>query len=209
MIRGKRRATDSDLKNRESYRELRAKLKIQHPEKQIITILHSSDGKDVFPVGYEVAKTFSRTGEKVLLIDGNMSRVTAKEHYLSSHDSKPSLGFSDVLKYPEKMDQAIIRVNEGVDILINTSVEEFSTELLEAANSGDFFTRLRSKYDRIFISSPSNTESIDGLLLSRRADGALYVAQKYHSKLQSIELYGKMLSEAQVQLLGVIMEELD
>ncbi len=151
-----------------------------------------------------LAVVFSQLGEQTLLVDGNMRQPC--QHDIFNLQGRQ--GLSDMLAARADLD-AIARIDSFVDLSVlgAGTVPPNPQELLARPLFGELNTRLCQRYDVVLYDAPAYALGSDALALGMRTGGALVVARKHHSRLDSINALGQQLRSSGVQVVGSVLAE--
>jgi succinoglycan biosynthesis transport protein ExoP len=192
----------------EAIRTLRTGLKLASLEKPVKILLFTSsipgEGKTTSSVN--LASAYGKV-EKVLLIDADMRRPTvAKQLGLI----KGSLGLSDAVAAPERLDECIHAIEDlGIDIIPAGAIPPNPLELLSSQNFNDILENLKGRYDKIIIDSAPIQAVSDALYLSTLSDGVVYVIKADSTKDKLVKSGLARLNNANARVLGVILNHVD
>lgn len=185
----------------EIYRSLRTRIQLGHSEDKIISIISNDSGDGKTETTYNLAESFAKSGKKTLLIDGNLRHPDLSLKVANEVNK----GLDKLLRDNGDLESALVKSDQdNLYILPTEESADDSTELLESKAIFGIFEEIRKDFDYIIIDTLSLNEGMDGLILSKVSDGAIYIAVENKTKAKMIEEYRIMLEEANIKLIGAI-----
>jgi chain length determinant protein tyrosine kinase EpsG len=154
-------------------------------------------------IAANLAIVFSQLGERTLLIDADLRQP--KQHILFKLQG--SYGLSDVLA-----GRADMTVVTQVPAFSNLSILPAGTVL---PNPAEWISRrfksclqqLQKQFDVILIDTASADQGMDAQIISSLSGGALLVARKDKTQLNSLQLLKEALQDTGSQCLGSVLNE--
>jgi capsular exopolysaccharide synthesis family protein len=193
----------------EAYRSIRTSIMFSAPEdRPLKTILVTSaapqEGKTI--VAVNLAISFARANEKVLLIDADMRR--SRIHQILGLDRR--VGLSSFLTGTATL-EAVIRQTFIPNMFFISSgpVPPNPAELLTSARIRALLEELRTKFDRIIIDSPPVATVTDTSILANMVDGVIDVIRAGFVNIDIILRGRQRLLEAKSRIIGVILNNVD
>ena len=186
----------------EAFRVLRTNLQfvdVDNANKAfVVTSSVPAEGKSTTAVN--TAITLAQTGQKVLLVDGDLRRPQAAK-LLGLDDA---VGLTTVLVGRVSVDDALQRHETGMDVLTSGVIPPNPAELLQSHAMADLLTELRGRYDVIVIDAPPLLPVTDAALIAAQTDGALLVVR--HGRTTKDQLHGAVerLAGVNAHALGVV-----
>lgn len=190
----------------EAFRVLRTNLQfvdVDHAHKAfVVTSSVPAEGKSTTAVN--TAITLAQTGQRVLLVDGDLRRPQAAR-LLGLDDA---VGLTTVLVGRVSADDALQRHETGMDVLTSGAIPPNPAELLQSHAMADLLTELRGRYDVIVIDAPPLLPVTDAALIAAQTDGALLVVR--HGRTTKDQLHGAVerLAGVNAHALGVVFNML-
>ncbi len=191
----------------EAVRSIRTGLVLSGLEKPhkitLITSTNPGEGKSTLAINLAAALAQM---ENVLLVDADLRRPFVGSAFALPRGAP---GLSNVLARSNSLEDCIVRVDAGFDVLPAGAVPVNPQEMLSTADFRQLIRRLSERYDRIiFDSAPVNAVS-DSLILATLADSLVFVARAeatpYRLVLKSIQL----LRHNNLPLTGIVLNRLD
>lgn len=210
MMSGKTR-TDAqigeglDFNVTEAYNLLRTNIGFsipdKHPGKACIigsTSACPQEGKSY--TSANLAYSFARNGQKVLLIDADMRRPTLA----AKLDLPVSPGLSNLLA-----GQKVSAIHHGVlhenlSVLTSGDTPPNPSELLASERMKKLFGDMGGEYDMIVIDLPPVNSVPDPVIVSRLTDGVILVVRHGSSRKREVMAAVRQLRFAKAHLLGTV-----
>lgn len=188
---------------------LQAKIKLLKNERdrseQIIVVSSSLPKEGKSMVTANLALSLCQLGEKVLIIDANLHQPV--QHQFWQVDN--SIGLSDAVLDPEKVDSAIVSITDSLDLLPSGQVYSNPLKVIDSAKMELLLWDLAEKYQLILIDSPSLQDVPDALSLAKIADGMLLVAKTGELDYQSATICKELLEMTGINVIGLVVNDSD
>jgi succinoglycan biosynthesis transport protein ExoP len=168
----------------ESYRRLRANLKVslqaENAKTILITSCGASDGKTA--VAVNLATTLVADGKKVLLIDSNFRRPALRRIFTGKQNTTPdaggrgALGLSSLLAGQCELKDAIRSSGmEWLEIIESGQMPANPAELLGSDAMQRLIKQERDNYDYVIIDAPPVLLASEAKTLAKNVDGTIIV----------------------------------
>jgi len=204
----------------EAFRTLRTNLRLaslEHPLRSlVVTSAGVGDGKTL--VSANLAAALATSGQRVLLIDGDLRRPAAHrllgveygggvvEALLAEHERKHRDGSEPD---PRASEQFIVATPiEGLFLLPSGAVPPNPSELLGSETLARVLHNLAQDFDMLVIDTPPVGPVADALLLATRADAVLVVARAGQTRQDALRGALEALAAAGKPILGIVMNDL-
>lgn len=189
---------------REAYKTLRTNVTFSLTEEGCkviaVTSAMASEGKSITVLN--LAISFAETGQRVLLIDGDLRRPNQAR--LLSLKAKP--GLSNVLVNLSAPAEAVRHTDRaGLDVLLSGDIPPNPTELLGSERMGQLVEELKGQYDYIFMDTPPVNVVADATILSKYTSGMLFIVLQGASEKDPVVDAVAHLEFAGAKLLGFIL----
>lgn len=177
-------------------------LATREEESQVVAITSAgaSEGKSTLAIW--IALTMARTGEKVLVIDGDHRRGS-----LFPGARRPStIGLTDLISGQATLAQVLL-----TDPVSNIDFIPAGTPTSHPLLGGDIrrlrsiLRELKTSYKLIVLDTPPLLAMNEGLIYGRIADQTLFVARWRHTSRNAVTVCLKRLQQAGVSLPGVVL----
>lgn len=173
---------------------------------KIMTLTSSNAGEGKTTTTLNIAITFSQTGARVLVIDGDM-RKPRLHQYLGIIKTN---GLSTVLSKQKTFDEVVYHdVRDGLDCLTSGSIPPNPAELLSSDAMAEMLDMLKDRYDYIFIDTPPITVVTDAAAVSKFVTGALVVVREGITNHEDLEHALNLLKMGKVKVLGFFVNDID
>ena len=171
---------------------------------QVILVTSSVPHEGKSTVSLNLAHSFGRL-ERTLLIDCDLRRPSVARALGLPAETK---GLTNVLKREPKN---CLRRNVfgSIDCLTSGPVPEQPLEPLSSDRFVELIEKLRTVYDRIIIDSAPTHVVSDALVLSKLADGVLYVVKPRTASIDVINSGLSRLADCGASVVGVCMSHVD
>jgi capsular exopolysaccharide synthesis family protein len=158
----------------EAFRALRTNVLFSAAAKgcRVVVITSSGPREGKTIVASNLAIGFAHTGQRVLLMDGDLRR--SRVHEVFAEEQEP--GLSNVLVGAAKASDAVRRTNvPGLCILTGGRVPPNAAELLGSQRFKDLLTSIRGQFDWVIVDSPPVMAVTDPNILANVADSVVFV----------------------------------
>ncbi len=186
----------------ESFKNLRTSILLSGagtpPRVLLVTSMSVKDGKST--VASCLAVSMARNGLKVLLVDGDMRRPRVHTHFSVENTT----GLSACLAGTESRDLISSTVVPNMDIMTAGPVPPNPSELLSTGRLDLLLKKAREKYDIIILDGPP-LGIADAVILSRKADGVVLLANAGETRYEMLERGIKKLHEVSAKITGIVL----
>ncbi|MBY0753926.1 CpsD/CapB family tyrosine-protein kinase [Clostridium sardiniense] len=187
----------------ESYRVLRTNIQYSSIDKKIkrMLVTSSEPGEGKSTTTGNLALTFSQDEKRVLLIDCDLRKPSIHKKFRVSNN----IGLSDVILDNSKLDKALIKRNDYLDILPAGKVPPNPSELLGSKALENLLDELGKKYDVIILDTPPVHAVTDAQILSTKVDGVILVVRAERTKKESVISAKAALDKVNANILGTVL----
>jgi polysaccharide biosynthesis transport protein len=158
-----------------------------------LAVLSARRGEGKSTVAYHLAKSLASLQPGVLLIDGDLRHPTLHEKANCRND----IGLGDVLADSVTLDQAVVHLAPGLDVLTSRS-DGSNPILLLQSGFERMLVRARERYGMVIVDAPALSAVSDGFIVAAQVDGSLLVVTANET-----EEAGARKAIAQLGLIGV------
>jgi capsular exopolysaccharide synthesis family protein len=192
---------DSSFSHKEAYNNIRSNLMWSREEKKcpvyVVTSADNSEGKSVS--AYNIAKSFSMIGKKVLLIDADM-RDSKLRQIVPNKDRK---GLADYLSGSDHK-APIVKIKDSFDAIYASEGFKNRAELLSTQKWYDLIEEMKEEYDEIVIDMTSLRLFSEALSLSRTDAYYIIVVREGLTKFVRTKLIVQRLEELSADIIGIV-----
>ncbi len=193
----------------EALRSLRTSLHFAMLEAKnnVLMICGASPGAGKTFVSTNLAVIIAQTGQRVLLIDGDLRRGML--HRIMGHDN--AHGLSELLVGKVELDKAIHRWPslEGVHFISRGPAPPNPSELLMHQNFKVLMKTVSEQYDLVIIDTPPILAVTDAAIIGHQAGTSLLVARFGVNRLKELALAKQRLVQNGVELKGAIFNAVE
>lgn len=172
------------------------------PRKLVVTSPGMREGKTTFSVN--LATSMSRSGKKVLLIDGDLRKPDIADMLGIPEDS--GFGLQDVL-LGEEFDKAVYTMpSTDLDVLIADSQSKINGyELLASPGTRQCIDMLSQYYDHVIIDTTPLLAFPDALIWATLGDAVILVSYAGHTTTTDLKEAKDRLTRINVKVLGTVL----
>jgi polysaccharide biosynthesis transport protein len=178
----------------------------RHPQVVVVTSAGPGDGKTTLVAN--VGAALARCGRKVLLIEGDLRRNRLDQIFRLANET----GMSTLLgnhSVTAKNIKAAVQPTKEPRLFVLPSGPSISDapDLLYSTLLPELVQQLKREYDVILIDTPPLLEMPDARLLSRIADGVIFVTRSRHTTLEAALAATQRLSFDRARVLGMVLND--
>jgi non-specific protein-tyrosine kinase len=202
----------------EAYRVLRTGIQfssVDNPDRAVLmtTSASPSEGKSLTVAN--LAIVMAQAGHKVLVIDADLRRPVQHKLFgvsqnqgITSFMLEFNIGGSD-----EEMQESLSRVVQstmvdGLFVLPSGPIPPNPSELLGSEKMAVTLETLAAQYDFVLLDSPPVLAVTDAVVLSRRSDGVMIVADAGTTRRGQLKQAVEQLRSSNAHILGVVLNRL-
>lgn len=191
----------------EAVRNLRTSIlmsNIDGPPK-VVVMTSSVPGEGKTTQAIALTLNFAALGGRVLLIEGDVRRQTLSKYF----DTRPSGGITEVLVNNLPLEDALIKNENGFDLLMAGKLRGNAADLFASKRFGQFIKELRGKYDHIIIDTPPVLVVPDARVIGAHADAIIY-SVKWDQTVKNQVVEGqKEFDSVGVPVTGFVLSQID
>ena len=192
----------------EAIRTLRTSFMVSpwaHPP-QVVLVSSATAGEGKTTVAINLASVLAQRG-KTCLIEGDLRRPMIEP----TMELTAQAGLVEVLSGSAKLNDAILSSKDvpGLSILPVKSLPENPSDLLASEQMASVVKSLRQAFDYVVIDSPPVLPFSDARSLALACDAVILVSRYGSTTRRSITLSAEILSDMQVPLMGVVLNDMD
>jgi len=190
----------------ESYRTIRTSVMLSSVEEQplqVLLVTSSTPNEGKTTTATNLAVAMAQMGERVLLIDTDMRRHNL--HKIFGLDNL--IGISDMVIDHANVATAIRTLSHipNLHVITGGTLAPNPSELLGSHSMRELIASLRTTYDRIILDSPPLMAFSDSLVLSRIADGVVFVVWGGKTGKDLIKKSTQGIAGVNGRILGVVL----
>jgi len=191
----------------EPLRLLRSQLslrRVDSEKKQILVIASAGRGEGRSWLAANLATVFAQMGERVLLIDADLRHP--RQHELFNLNN--SVGLSALLTGRAGR-EIVRRIHPKLRLFVLPagSVPPNPQELLGRPVFDVVLDLFADQYDWVIMDTPATSESADAQVLAARADGAVLLVRRNHTRVDELKTAMQNLTESGVRVIGSVISE--
>lgn len=210
-MKSKRKIFFKDNSNHEineAFRAIRTNLHFLNENELSRIILFTStipkEGKSVIASNY--AMSIAMTNKKVLLIDCDIRRPRTHESFEIFFNQ----GLESVLAGNCEIEDVILKdVEKNLDILPTKHLTHSVTEFFLGDKIKKILENLKEKYNTIVLDTPPLMVTSDAAIISKYADGVVYVVGYDQVTKKELEFGKNLLNNAKANIYGFILNKVD
>ena len=188
----------------EAYKALRTNVRFSLSgngcRKLCITSCAAGEGKSITILN--LAISFAQTGQKVLLIDGDMRRPSLAKLLIE----KPAPGLSNYLAGLNSENDVIRKeVYSNLDIILSGEIPPNPSELLGSDNMQKLLDTMSKRYDYILVDLPPVGVVADACVIANSLDGVLFLVRQNSTERDAVANSVKQLELSGAKLLGFVL----
>jgi succinoglycan biosynthesis transport protein ExoP len=188
----------------EAFRAIRVNLRRAdgNGAPQVVVVTSSLPQEGASTVAVNLAVSFTRSGSRVILVDGNL-RKPRVARYLGLTDGP---GLTDVIAGRADLQQVTqSRENGTLSVLGAGHLSSDTDAVLDSPRMRALSKTLRDTYDVVIIDTPPLLSVIDAAALSALADGCLLVARFGRTTQDDLAEATSTLARVHARLFGVVL----
>lgn len=187
----------------ESIRYLYANLAMNNnreiPRQLLVTSSLPGEGKSSTVLN--LASMLSKTGKRVLIIDGDLRKPTVHHHLHVNNDE----GLGTYLSgHSKKLPLKKVKCRYPLFVIPAGPMVSDPVSLLSQQKMIDMCSILRDKFDHIIIDSPPVLGMADALVLSNRTDATLFIVSSDKATKTNIESALRNLEKGFANIVGMV-----
>lgn len=187
----------------ENYRVLRTNIQYSSFDVEVKTIVITSSepGEGKSTTAGNLALSFAQAEKKTIIVDCDLRKPSLHKKFKISNIS----GLSDVLIGREKLETAIHKHNNKLDILVSGKIPPNPSEMLGSKAMTRLIEVLKENYDMVILDTAPLQAVTDAQILSTKADGVILVVRAESTKKESVIQAKSLLEKVGANILGTVL----
>lgn len=187
----------------ENYRVLRTNIQYSSFDIEVKTIVITSSepGEGKSTTAGNLALSFAQAEKKTIIVDCDLRKPSLHKKFKISNIS----GLSDVLIGREKLEVAIHKHNNKMDILTSGKIPPNPSEMLGSKAMTRLIEVLKENYDVVILDTAPLQAVTDAQILSTKADGVILVVRAESTKKESVIQAKSLLEKVGANILGTVL----
>ena len=174
---------------------------------KVVIVTSTLPGEGKSTVSVALARLAAKSGKRVLLIDADLRRPTIHAQFDGIEWGNTVI---DVIEGRVPLDEALYSDPEsGLKILPARDGGDLSPDLVNSDGMRTTLMAASQQYDLVVVDSPPVLPVADSLVLSRHADGVLYIVRWEATPRDAIGNGLQALADAGAHLIGTALTQVD
>lgn len=191
----------------ESYRNLTAYLSVRGTRGRAKVVAATSavpgEGKTILSIC--LARTYAASGSRVVLLDCDLRRARASEHF-----PKSRYGIAEIIEQGVPIEKALIRERDrGIWFLRGYAGDHGPIDLFSRDRLVPLLDRLAEEFDHIVIDTPPLLGSADARILAAKADQVLYLIEWNKTPASVVRTAAEILRQSNARVAGVVLNKVN
>lgn len=191
----------------EAYNSLRGSLlyatRSGLPKVIAVTSAAANEGKTT--TSHAIAGGFARLGLRALLIDADLRRPAA--HIGARLPNKR--GLTDLLTSQDALESAVVRSEEGFDLLPSGPPPPSPAELISSPRMAQLLELASAAYDVVVVDCPPVLGIADAPIIAALADGTIFVIEADRGRSGQLRAALRRLKSHDPLILGAVLAKFD
>ena len=193
---------------KESLRALKTNIQFCGDDNRVILITSSIPNEGKSTVSFELARSLTESGKKVLLIDTDMRKSVLVGRLRAVAEKGEIKGLSHYLSGMNKMEDVVYvtDIDRLFMVFAGPSVPN-PTEILEKVYFKELIEFGRKFFDYVLVDCAPLGAAIDAAVVAKQCDGAVLVVGQGMSTARMIKGVLKQLEASGIRILGVVLNK--
>ena len=193
---------------KESLRALKTNIQFCGDDNRVILITSSIPNEGKSTVSFELARSLTESGKKVLLIDTDMRKSVLVGRFRAVAENGEIKGLSHYLSGMNKMEDVVYVTDiDRLFMVFAGPAVPNPTEILEKVYFKELIEFGRKFFDYILVDCAPIGAAIDAAVVAKQCDGAVLVVGQGMSKARMIKGVLKQLEASGIRILGVVLNK--
>jgi receptor protein-tyrosine kinase len=191
----------------EAFRQLRANIFTLRRDTALKTLLVTSaePGEGKSKIVTNLAYSIAQTGQRVVVVDGDMRRPTLHKSFKVAND----VGLSSLLTGEMTLDSADVLQESipGIHVLTSGPKPTDPTALLGSVHMQRVIEQLAEQFDVVLVDSPALLALVDAAMLTSMMDGIVLVVRAARTRQEAVQTARRKLAGVEDKIVGVIVNQ--
>ena len=187
----------------EAYRGVRTSIEYSSVDKKIKTLLVTSaePGEGKSTVCGNLAFVLSQGGKKVIIVDCDLRKPSINKKFKLSNNR----GLTDFLIGKVKFEDIVNNIQDNLYVITSGNKATNPAEVVSSVAMEKLIEDLGEKYDYVILDTPPVKRINDGIVLSTKVDGVVYVVRAGQTKQKDILEGYKALEAVKANVIGSVL----
>lgn len=187
----------------EAYRGIRTSIEYSSVDKKIKTLLVTSaePGEGKSTVCGNLAFVLSQGGKKVIIVDCDLRKPSINKKFKLSNNR----GLTDFLIGKVKFEDIVNNIQDNLYVITSGNKATNPAEVVSSVAMEKLIEDLGEKYDYVILDTPPVKRINDGIVLSTKVDGVVYVVRAGQTKQKDILEGYKALEAVKANVIGSVL----
>lgn len=193
----------------ECLRAIRTNIQFCGTEIKSILITSCTPNEGKSSVTVELARSFAKSGKRVLVIDTDMRKTVMKNRYqIKTESGVPIKGLSHYLSGQTSADSILYQTNvPNLYMICAGQMVPNTTEMLDSKRFQSLMNASQEHFDYVLVDTAPLTAAIDSSVVAKRCDGAIMVIEPEANPTRLVQSCKKQLDSSGVRILGVVLNK--
>ncbi len=189
----------------EAFRTLRTNLRFSYAgeERKILLVTSGGPGEGKTTVAMNLGLAIAQTNQRVLLVDADFRQPALHKVF----QVRSNTGLADVLSGDVTLEQAIMPIAPGVDLLPRGTRPPNPSELLDSRRMREVLAEVREQYDSVVVDSPPIGTVVDPSVLAPQTEGIVLVVESGRFRPEYLQRLVKRIDRIGGKIYGVVMNK--
>ena len=191
----------------EAYLSVQARLAFstEHGVPRTLAVTSTRAGEGKSTTAYALARSLSRTGRNVIIVDADMRSPSQHGFFEAENDR----GLSNYLSGADDILSLVKRSDRGLTLMAAGPAPPNAAELLTSDRLGTLVGKLASMYEHVIIDAPPVMGLADTPLIASRTEGCIFVIESHKTRASVAEVAIGRLQASTVRILGGLLTLFD